>query len=103
MLAVGDLIDKVRARAQLLDREGQFERRSDGRYLEAAGEMALAQPGIDQRRLPARVRPDEQAGIGLLDAGDRGIEDVAGTARRVEPGAILPAIEIGRAERRHQL
>ena len=43
--------------------------------------------------------PIEQNGVGVLDAFDGGVEQIGGAAeRRVELGAVLPAIDIGRAE-----
>ena len=65
--------------------------------------MALAQPGIDERGFPARVGADQQTGVRLLDAGDRGVEQVAGAAARIEPGPVLAAVEADRAEPAQQL
>ena len=55
---------------------------------------ALAQARVDERRLPARVGADQQAGVGLLDAGDRRVEQIAGAARGIEPGAVLAAVDV---------
>src|SRR5215831_3220031 len=65
--------------------------------------MALAHPGVYEWRLPARVGPDQKAGIGVLDAGNRRIEEIAGAVPRVELGAVLPTIEAGRAQTDQQL
>src|SRR6185437_12280074 len=92
-----------RSRSQRGHRESEVELGPDRRRLEAALEPALAQPRIDDRRLEARVAADEEAGIGFFDAGDGGVEEVAGAARRIERGAVLAAIEMGRAQLRHQI
>jgi hypothetical protein len=64
---------------------------------------ALADAGVEHRGFIARVGADDQHRIGLLDAFDGRVEDVAGAAeRRIECGAVLAAIGILRAERSHQ-
>ena len=60
--------------------------RADG---EAAPAPALAQAGVDQRRLEARIGADQQAEVGLLDAGDRGVEEVA--AARALASSLAPS------------
>src|SRR5215472_426891 len=65
--------------------------------------IALAHPGVYERRLPPRVGPDQKAGIGVLDASNRRIEEVPGALPRVELGAVLPTIEAGRAQTDQQL
>ena len=48
--------------------------------------------------------PIEQDGVGLLDAGDGGVEQVAGAAqRRIELGAVLAAVEALDAEPAEQI
>ena len=67
-------------------RIGEIELRPDhGRLCSLPLEPALAEARIDHRRFPARVGADQQAGIGLLDAGDGGVEEIAGAAARIEP------------------
>src|SRR3546814_8504744 len=39
----------------------------------------------------------------LLDAGDGGVEEIAGAAGRVDQGAVLAAVEVGRAETGHEV
>src|SRR3546814_11869089 len=69
---------------------------------EVALQEALAQPGVHQRGFPARIGADEQRRVGLLDAGDGGVEEIAGAAGRVDQGAVLAAVEVGRAETGHR-
>ena len=60
---------------------------------------ALQDAGIEHRRFEARIGADEQNRVGLVDALDRGVEQIGGAAERgIELGAVLPAIDIGRAE-----
>ena len=96
--ATDQRIQRLAAVAEPFDREGQIGRRADRRDPEAAAQIALSQPRIDERRFPARIGADEQTGVGLLDAGDRRVEQIAGAAPRIEPGAVLAAIETRRAE-----
>ncbi len=84
--------------AQHLDGKCQVEGGPDRRDPETALEIALAQPRIDERRLPARVGADQQTGIRVFDAGNCRVEQICGAAPRVEPGAVLAAIEARRAE-----
>ena len=50
-----------------------------------------------QRRLAARVGADQQADVGLLDAGDRRVEQIAAArAWRIEPGTVLAAVDVRR-------
>ena len=97
-LAADERVQCFAALAEHFDREGQIERRPNCRDAEAAPQIALTQPRIDERRLPAQVGPDEKTGIGLFDASNRRVEQIAGAAPRIEFGAILTAIEAGRAE-----
>ena len=53
--------------------------------------------------LVARVGADQQAEIGLLDAGDRGVEQIAAARAGIEPGAVLATVQMRRAEARHQV
>ena len=65
--------------------------------------MALAQPRIDDGRLPAHVGADQEAGVGPFDPGDGGIEQVAGAQRPIQFGAVLPAVRVRRPQLRHQV
>ncbi len=54
---------------------------------------------VQNRRLVARVGADEQDRVGLVDAGDRRVEQIAGAPMRgIERGAVLAAVDIGRAQ-----
>jgi len=77
--------------------------RPDHAHGEALFAPALAQARVEDRRLPARVGADQEAGVGVLDSGDGGVEQIAGAPRRVDPGPVLAAIEMGRAQRPHQI
>ena len=68
----------------------------------AAVQVALADARVQHRRFEARIGADQQDRIGLVDAADAGVEDVA-AARAVEHGAVLAAVDVGRAEARHQV
>ncbi len=68
-----------------------------------AAAPALADAGIQHRRLEARIGADDQDRVGALDAFDGRVEDVAGAAVfRIERCAVLAAVDVGRAERAHQ-
>ena len=83
---------------------GQVGPLADQPDREIAGAPALADARIEHGRLVARIGADDQQRVGLLDAGDGGIEQVGRPAPlRVERGAILPAIEIADAEPAHQV
>ena len=84
--------------AQHLDRKCQVEGGTDRRDPETALEISLAQPRIDQRRFPARVGADQQTGIRVFDPRNCRVEQIRGAAPRIEPGAVLAAIEARRAE-----
>jgi hypothetical protein len=101
--ARGEFEERGRTGAELEHAVGQVGGRPDARHGEAALAHALADAHVDQRPLDARVGPDQQAEIGLLDAGDRGIEQVAAARGGIEPGAVLTAVQMRRAEPRHQL
>ncbi len=58
---------------------------------------------VDQRRFPARVGADRQHDIGLLQPIDAGVHQVRRAVGGVELGAVLPAFEVGRVQRAHQL
>ena len=83
---------------------GEIDPLADQPDREIAHAPALADAGVEHRGFPARIGADDQQRVGLLDAGDRRIEQVARPApARIEPGAVLPAVEIGDAEPRHQI
>ena len=79
----------MRSGPQVFRAIGQIRLGTDDADLQAALQPALADAGIDHGRFPARVRPDDQDGVGLLDAGDGGVEEIA---PRPDAGADLPPI-----------
>src|SRR5262249_19122439 len=80
---------------------GALADEADGKIAHAP---ALADAGVEHRRLPARVAADDQQRVGLVDPGDGGIEEIARPALLgVERRAILPAVEIADAEPGHQV
>ena len=101
MRAAGELGEGLRAGAEMLIRIGEVGLRPD----QADGKMPLRLPpalqdaGIEHRRFEARIGADEQNCVGMVDALDRRVEQIGGAAERgIELGAVLPAIDIGRAE-----
>ena len=68
-----------------------------------AFEPTLADARVENGRFLARVRADDHQRIGLLDARDRRIEDVARAAEfGMKFRSVLPAIDRGDAEALHQ-
>ena len=58
---------------------------------------------LEHRSLVARIGPDDQQRIGVLDALDRRIEEIGCPAeRRIECRAVLPTVDMRRAEIGHQ-
>jgi hypothetical protein len=66
-------------------------------------EITLADAGVQYRRFEARIAADQQDRVGLVDAADAGIEDVAAARTGLELAAVLAAIDVGRAKRCHQI
>ena len=101
MRAVGDLGQSLGAGAEIVVSISEIGLDTD----QADGQTALAladtleDAGIQHRRLVARIGADQQDRVGLLDAFDRRVEQIGRAAeRRIELGAVLAAIDIGRAE-----
>ena len=100
--AIGDLRQGLRPGAQMLVLVGQVQLRPDHADLHAALQEALADAGVDDRRLLARIAADDQDGVGLIDPGDARVEQIARALPRIDHRAILAAIDVRRAERAHQ-
>ena len=85
-LPAAKLGERVRAGAEIVVGVGQVDRvRRSSADLDVAVAPALADAGIEHRRLVARVGADDQDRVGLLDAGDGRVEEVArAAARRIE-------------------
>ncbi len=65
---------------------------------------ALADAGIEHGGLEARIGADEHDRIRLFDAGDAGVEEIAGAAALLaERRSVLAAIDIGDAKRGRKL
>ena len=95
MTALGQLLQGLRAGAEILGLVGQVDALADHPDGHAGLQEALADAGVDHRRFPARVAADEQHGIGTLDAGDACIEEIAGPRALPDLGAVLTAVEVG--------
>ena len=99
-VAVGQIAQRLGAGAEMLVVVGQVGRVADHADRQIAGAPALADAGVEHRRFEARIGADDQDRVGLLDAGDGRVEEVAGAAeRRVERRAVLAAVDVRRAER----
>src|SRR3989337_4089766 len=101
MRAVGDLGQRLGAGAEIVVSIGEvfiLADQGDGKLaLALAG--ALQNTGSEHRRFMARIGADQKNRVGLIDAGDGGIEEVGGaTESRIELGAVLAAIDVRRAE-----
>ena len=92
------------AGAEIVVGISQIRFRPDDADREVAGAPALADARIEDGRFLARVRADDEQRAGRLDAGDGRVEQVARPAPfRIERRSVLPAIEIGHAQARHQI
>ena len=101
MGAVGDLGQGLGPRAEIVVSVSEIHILADQPDRDASLGLAraLEDAGVEHRRLVARIGADEQEGVGLVDAGDGRIEQIARAAERgIELGAVLAAIDIGRAE-----
>src|SRR3984893_18835053 len=97
MIPTRQRAQRFAARAEHLDRKCKIKSRADRGDPKTPLEIALAQPRVDQRGFPARVRAEEQTNIRPFDAGDRRVEQVAGAATWIELGAALATIEARRS------
>jgi hypothetical protein len=102
-MARDEVGERFRTGTEIGRRIPQIRLLADHADRQAAHAPRLANAGIDERRLEARIGADDEDGVGCLDAFDRRVEQVRGAAeRRIEGSAILPAVDIRRAERCHQ-
>ncbi len=103
-LVVEERGQRVRTGAEIGVIVGEIGMLADDPDLEAAGAPALANAGIEHRGFLARIGPDDHEAVGLVDPGDGRVEEVAGAAPfGIERGAVLAAVEMGRAEPPDQL
>ena len=103
MVPGGDIREQLCLVPQMVVAIGEVDRLADQGDPEPAHRMAFADARVDQRRLPARVGADDQAGIGLLDPGDGCVEQIARarSCRKLRP--LLARIDMRRAERGEQI
>ena len=80
MLARGEIVQRVRAGTDIVVVISEIRLRPDHADLELASAPALADARIEQRAFAARIGADDEQRIGLVDAGDSGIEDVGAAA-----------------------
>ena len=73
---------------------GQIDAFADEGNRQSAGQPFFADTRIQDRRFATQVAADNQQRIGLVDAGDGGIEKVEFSARGIERGAILAAVDV---------
>ncbi len=91
--------ERLRPGAQMIVRVGEIEPAARSTpTAKPPAQPALADARVDHRRFPARVGADQQTGIGLLDAGDGGVEEIAG-ARCADRAPRHPAGNRGWASR----
>ncbi|MNZ93715.1 hypothetical protein D3C78_1127940 [compost metagenome] len=103
MRTVGQIGKRFRAGAEIFIIVAQLAGFADHADRETAATPALADAGVEHGRFVTRVGTNDQQGVGLFDAFNGGIEQIAGAAkRRVERCTILTAIDIGRTERSEQ-
>src|SRR5579859_1723728 len=103
MLAGGEIAERIRAGAEMVARVGQIGLGADHTDLELARAPALANARVENGSFLARVRTHDQKRVGLVDAGNRRIENIGGASGAgIEPVAALYR-EIDRAVFRQQL
>ena len=96
---LGDLSQRLRPRAEMIVVIGQIGLLADDADQHAAFQPALADARVEHRGFAARVRADDDDGIGLVDARDGRVEKIGRAAEfRIQLRAVLAAIDVGRAE-----
>ena len=104
MYTRGDVRERLRPGAEVLVRVSEIGPLADQPDRQGAGAPTLADTRVENGCFASRVRANEQQGIRLLDSGNAGVEEIARPPpRRIEHRAVLPAIQIGHAEPRHQI
>src|ERR1700738_3816028 len=90
MLPGGKIEKRIRASADMVVGIGEIGFGADHADLEPAAAPALADARVENGGLMSRVRAHDQKRVGLIDAGDTGIENIGGAAGfRVEAVAAL--------------
>ena len=101
-LAGRELAERLRPGAEIVVGIGQVDAaRRSAPIGKLPGAPALADARVEHRRFLARIGADDQQRVGLLDAGDGRVEQVARAAeRRIERRAVLPAVDVRRRRAR---
>ena len=103
VVAAGQRAQRVHAIAQMVAAVGQVGRFADQADLEPACPPAPPDARVENRGLDPRVGPYQQQRIGLVDAGDAAVEQVACAQRRIDLGPVLAAVDVGRAQGCHEV
>ncbi|MBA7473631.1 hypothetical protein ES707_08972 [subsurface metagenome] len=103
MLAGGEIIQRVRARADVVVVIGKVGLRADHADLELPAAPALADARVEQRALAARVGADDQQCVGLINTGNGRVEHVGAAAGFGVEGFAALHRHIGRAKLGEQL
>src|SRR5262249_15984246 len=104
VLAIGDVSQSLRPRAQVLVRVGKVRPLADQANGQSALTPTLADADVEHRGLEPRIGADQEDGVCPLYPGDGRIEEVAGAAKwRVELGAVLAAVDVSRAQTPEQV
>ena len=94
-LVLHEIGKRIRSRAKIGVVIGEVRFLADHADLEVARTPALADARIDDRCFFARVRTDDHQAVGLIDAGNRRVEEIARAAiLRMQHGAVLTAIDV---------
>src|ERR1043166_8323099 len=103
MTAGRKLGQRLGAGAELIIRIREIDALADDADREAAHAPALADARVEPRRLATRVGPDDQQRVGVLDPGNRRVEQIGRAApSRIERAAVLARVDVLHAEPLHQ-
>ena len=104
---IADMLGQLAKQAKISAKEfrliGQVGFWPDGKDLRALFPDGLLDAGVDQRRLTARIGPDEQNDISILNIGNARVEIHRSQAGGVIGKARLTAFEHGAAQQLHKL
>jgi hypothetical protein len=103
MFAAGNIGQDLRVIAQLMHGKGEVERRTDIEHLRTFVQIRLAQTGVHQWRLVARVGANHQHHIRLRKACYACIHHVTRAVSGIDLCPVLPAFKVGRANRFHHI
>src|ERR1019366_8152779 len=93
-LGLDHVAQRARTRAQMRVRIGQVGPLADHAELQVAPEPVLADAGVEHRRLKARIGPDEQKRVALVQPSYAGVEQPAFARTGPDPRAVLAAVEV---------